>query len=254
MADDPKFLVIPAAGLGTRVRAINPDLSKEMLPLGEKPAIQYAIEEGIDAGMEHIVIVINRKKEIIRDHLANHRVSITFLYQEDPRGEADAIALAENVVRDNALAIIYPDNVYLPAPGALRLLTRVFKERKSDIIALTLATPANAMSLSDSGRVDVSRLDGDVYRIRRFHPKGPGHFMPRFPKELRACGIMVSGAHIFDAIRRARRSVPKGEFTDEPVRKLLLSERGLLGLRLPGVVYHIGSPAGYRLCVQQAGP
>ena len=60
--------------------------------------------------------------------------------------------------------------------------------------------------------------------------------------------MMVCGPHLFDAIRRTRDTVTEGEFTDEPVRRLLLEERGLLGLRLPGQVFDIGNPEGYVRC------
>ncbi len=64
--DTPRYLIIPAAGLGTRMRTLSPDLPKELLSIGGKPAIQYAIEEGIAAGIEKIVIIISDQKEIIR--------------------------------------------------------------------------------------------------------------------------------------------------------------------------------------------
>ena len=68
-SEEPEYLIIPAAGRGTRMIEINPDLPKEMLPIGNKPAIQYAVEEGITAGIRNIIIVINRHKEIIRRYI-----------------------------------------------------------------------------------------------------------------------------------------------------------------------------------------
>jgi UTP--glucose-1-phosphate uridylyltransferase len=60
------FLIIPAAGLGTRMRQVTPDLPKELLPVGHKPAIQYTVEEGFSANIKNIIIIISRQKEIIR--------------------------------------------------------------------------------------------------------------------------------------------------------------------------------------------
>lgn len=242
--------MIPAAGLGTRMKSVDPNLPKELLPIASKPAIQYAIEEGIDAGVEQVVIIISREKEIIRERLSQLSMAITFLYQEKPRGESDAIALAEPIVGNQPLAIIYPDNLYCPAPGVLRLLQEVYTQCDTDVIALTAVTKTNAIMTGNSGRVDLHHEVGDLYRIQRFHTKGAGHFIPRFSKELRACGIMVSGPHIFEAIRRTRGNVDHGEFTDEPVRKLILKERGLFGLRVPGTVYDIGNPIGYSFCLR----
>ena len=251
MGDKPRALVIPAAGRGTRMKVVDPDLPKEMLPIGPKPAIQYAVEDGVDAGIEQIIIIISRAKETIREHFSRLAFPVTFRYQNEPRGEADAIALAEHAVESYPIAIMYPDNVYIPAPGALRRLTRTFEQHGTDVLALTLVTEENEMSAADTGKVDLTAMAADLYRILGFFPKGRGHFRRRFTQELRACGIGIFGPHIFDAIRRARNTVTQDEFTDQPVRDLLLKERGLLGVRLPGEVFDTGDPEGYKRCLEQ---
>lgn len=255
MEEEPLYLIIPSAGLGERMKSVDPDIPKEMLPIGNRPAIQYAVEEGLSAGIKNIVIIINRQKEIIWKYFEDKKgeiergCSITFLYQKKPMGESDAISLAEDVVGNHATAIIYPDNIYFPAPGALKILKAVFRKYRMDVFALTEVTDENAPGLGNAGRVDLSPFGADVYRIKRFHPKGEGHFVPRFKGELRACGITISGPHIFEYIRKARDLVREGEFTDMPVRNLMLDEKGLLGCRLPGTVFDIGNPKGYELCL-----
>jgi UTP--glucose-1-phosphate uridylyltransferase len=244
-------LIIPAAGLGTRMRSVNPHLPKELLPLGGKPAIQYAIEEGIDAGVEKIIVIISPQKEILRQHLLNLPVHIDFVYQQQPRGEADAIALAESLAEGHDLGIIYPDNLYLPAPGGLKCLQAVYAKTGADVLALSPVSRLNSTLVGNSGRVDLAHQNSEIYRILRFHPKIPGFFQPRFSVELRTCGLMVTGSHLFDFIRRAREDWRQGEYTDEPVRRLLLKERGLLGVWLPGRVHDIGNPEGYAFCSKQ---
>lgn len=253
MAKRPEFLILPAAGLGTRMKSVERELPKELLPLGNKPAIQYAIDEALDAGIEHIVVILNRAKHDLERYIEKQEIRCTLLYQEKPTGESDAIALAEPIVGQRAMAVVYPDNIYLPAPGALGTLTRVFIERKADVVALSVVTHDNQTAIGNAGKVDVESLDRDIYRIRELLPKGPGHFCRRFDYELRTCGMMMAGPHLFDAIRRARATLTHGEFTDEPVRRLLLQERGLLGVRLPGEVFDIGNPQGYRRCQNASG-
>lgn len=269
MKEEPYYLVIPAAGLGTRMRAVNPDLPKEMLPVGNKPAIQYTVEEGLSAGIKDILIIINREKEIIRKYfedrefrgkifplavdnmeVINRECSIAFLYQKEPLGESDAIGLASDIVGSRHLAIIYPDNIYLPAPGALKILKTVYGRYRTDVVALMEVTEVNAQGIGNSGRVDLRPLEHDIFHIERFHPKGQGHFVPRFEGELRTCGIAISGPHIFEYIDRARDTIKEGEFTDLPVRTLMLKEKGLLGCRLPGAVIDIGNPIGYKLSLE----
>jgi len=268
MEDETTYLIIPAAGLGKRMKPVNPKMPKEMLPIGNKPAIQYAVEEGLSAGIQNIVIIINRKKEIIRKYFTNRKFRqkffpsaledsrkieneylITFLYQEDPLGESDAISLAEDVVGNNITAIIYPDNIYLPAPGALKILKAAFLKYGKDIAALTEVRKENVYGFGNSGRVDLSPLEDNIFCIERFLPKGNGHFVPRFKGELRTCGITISGPHIFEYIKKARELVMDGELTDVPVRSLILKEKGFLGCRLPGIVFDIGHPEGYKLCL-----
>jgi UTP--glucose-1-phosphate uridylyltransferase len=266
MNEEP-HLVIPAAGLGTRMRSVNPFLPKEMLPVLNKPAIQYAVEEGLSAGIKNIVIIINRNKEIIREYFEGRRAreklyplaaermeeiaascSFTFLYQEELTGEADAIGLSRHIVGKGPLAIIYPDNIYLPAPGALLALKAVYEQFGKDVCALMEVSEENAPGLSNSGRVDLAPFKDNIFRIDRIHPKGNGWFATRFREELRTCGIWIAGPHVFEYIERARNAVTTGEFTDWPVRNLMLEEKGLLGYRLPGRVFDIGNPGGYELC------
>ncbi len=241
------------------MKEVNPDLPKELLPVGDKPAIQYAVEEGIAAGIKNIIIVINRQKELIRAYIENQyqdalkasgSISITFLYQKEPLGESDAIAYARDIVGNNTIAVIYPDNVYLPAPGALKTLIPVYNKYRKDVVALSQVRPDIARTISNAGRVDISSLNNALFNINYFIPKGDGHFIPRYKDELRACGIYISGAHVFDYIEMMRNTVSKGEFTDYPVRASILKERGMLGCLLAGTVFDIGNPNGYALCLQ----
>jgi UTP--glucose-1-phosphate uridylyltransferase len=250
------------------MRHVDPDLPKEMLPVAGKPSIQYAVEEGLSAGIRNIVVIINKDKEIIRryfeDEGARENLSpsgreemaeitascaFTFLYQGAPAGESDAIALAREIAGSAPLAIWYPDNIYTPHPGALNVLTRTFLEHGRTVFALMAVTEENARGVNNSGRVTLSPLEEDVFRIKKFHAKGPGWFTPRFPCELRTCGIKIASPDIFDYIDRARRSGTTGELTDGPVFDLMLAEQELLGRRLPGTVFDIGNPAGYERCL-----
>lgn len=273
MGKAPGFLVIPAAGLGVRMRKVNPDVPKEMLPVGQKPAIQYAVVEGLSAGIENIVIIINRRKEIIRRFFEDRKFrastypravqemdevdrmcSIHFLYQEQPTGEWDAVNLSRSRVGNSSLAIFFPDNIYLPAPGALAVLKASFEHYDKDVVALIRVHEESAKALGNSGRVNLSSLSGDVFRIERFYPKGEGVFVPRYLEELRCCGISVFGPHLFDYIERARALVNEGdEFTDVSVRSLILQEREMLGCCLPGTLFDIGNPAGYSYCLSYIG-
>jgi UTP--glucose-1-phosphate uridylyltransferase len=266
----PQYLVIPAAGYGTRMKPVNDDLPKEMLPVGDKPAILYCLEEAVSARIDQVVIIINHKKEILRHYLENldfakslypgtveelkriqGKCSMHFLYQKNPWGEADALGLAEDIVVNKSLAVMYPDNLYFPGPGILSQMSKIFGQKEFDIIALSKVNKVNSHAFANSGRVDLSRLDKDLYSIKKFYDKGPGSFVPRWDNELRTCGISINGPHLFDYIKRARQKDLQNEFTDGPVRSLILQERTILGLKLNGNIYDIGFPLGYEFCCNQ---
>ncbi len=251
MFDPPQYLVIPAAGLGTRMKTVYPWLPKEMLPLGPHPALHYALQQAREARIAHVIVILNRGKQIVRRYLEEQEMRITICYQNALTGEADAIALAESVIGDNSLAILYPDNIFLTTTGALKTLGQAYAERRSDVVALTRVTEANESGFSNSGRVDLESVDEFTFRVLSGLPKGAGHFQRRYDSELRACGMMVTGPHIFDIIQRSRADLKHGEFTDEPIRDRLIRERGLLGIHLPGSVFDVGNPVGYRLCARR---
>lgn len=268
----PEMLIIPAAGRGTRMREVASGAPKEMLPLGAKPAIQYALEEGMAAGIAHVVLVIRREKEVIRRYFEDGgfaaslhpeaaadvariraRCRITFLYQETPTGEADALALAREHAGGGAIAVLYPDNFHLPPGGAFKGLLAARRETGLDCMGLMEMTARNAPLFANAGRVDavpwVGVSDG-LYRIGRFHAKTPGRFRLRGPRDLRGGGIYVFGPHLFETLARARAGHQGGEFTDGPVLDLILKERGLAGCILPGVGFDLGNPDGYRAAVR----
>lgn len=265
-----RHLVIPAAGLGTRMKPVNPELPKELLPVGGKPAIQYAVEEGLSAGMNNIAIIINKDKELIRRYFEDKTTRkrfypeqdentermlassiIKFIYQEKPLGEADAIGLTGTFVGGNPVALIYPDNIYMPSPGALAELEKVFMRFGKDTLALTEISEENSAATGNAGRVDLDYIEPGIFSIRQFHNKGSGHFVPRFRGELKACGIHISGAHIFGYIERSRSLIKNEEFTDWHFRNLIHKEKGLLGCHLKGSVFDIGNPKGYEFCMNK---
>ena len=141
-----KKAIIPAAGLGTRVLPASKALPKEMLPIVDKPAIQYIVEEAVQAGITDILIITNRGKGIIEDHF-DHSIeleaqlknrgntemletlnkvanlaNIYFIRQKETKGLGDAVLRAKEFVGDEPFAVLYGDDVIvgeIPAIGEL---------------------------------------------------------------------------------------------------------------------------------------
>lgn len=138
--------IIPAAGLGTRVLPASKALPKEMLPIVDKPAIQYIVEEAVAAGITDILIITNRGKGVIEDHFDHsielenmmekrgntkmleslrevaHLANIYYIRQKETRGLGDAVLRAKEFVGDEPFAVLYGDDVIVgdvPAIGEL---------------------------------------------------------------------------------------------------------------------------------------
>jgi UTP--glucose-1-phosphate uridylyltransferase len=250
------------------MKAVEPALPKELLPVREKPAIQYAIDEGIAAGITDIIIVLSPEKEQIRRYLKEpeyacelfpakaddiasslNRCRFSLVYQESPTGEVNAIRLAEPLIGDAPFAIIYPDDIHYPFATALPALARAFTQTGQDIIALSPVTRDSAHATGNTGRVSLSALGKNIYEITKFHPKTRDvSYQLSGASDLRTCGIMITNAHIFRFIRETRIH-ESAEFTDELLRRYMLKSQQFLGYSLDGRLYDIGTPAGYRFCL-----
>lgn len=246
--------VIPAAGLGTRMRPLTGGGPKELLPMAGKPAIAHALAEAALAGCRMAVVVIGKGKQNLAEKLpayAPQGLDLVFALQPRPLGECDAIAHAGPYLGSGPFAVIYPDNIAHP-PGALALAARTCLETGRDALALMRVDDALTPGISDSGRIDMDRDDNGTYLVTRFHEKGSGPFVTRFPGEMRTCGIYAALPHYLEFIEQARAELEPGqELTDGKVRRLMLAKGVIFaGAPVPGTVFDVGNPQGYRLCLE----
>ena len=136
--------VIPAAGLGTRVLPASKAMPKEMLPIVDKPAIQYIVEEAVRAGITDILIITNRGKELLEDHFDRapeleeqamydevvglaHLANICYIRQKETKGLGHAISCAKAFVGDEPFAVLYGDDVILGKDPACGQLIRAYE-------------------------------------------------------------------------------------------------------------------------------
>ena len=250
-------LILPAAGFGTRMRDVAPDTPKELLPLGETTVLGRAVMEAETAGLLEVVVVIRQGKEALWDFLEDLDTScrFTFVYQDEPLGECDAVACARHLVGEEPFAVLYPDNVAANGPGALKQLLECvarFQEQGGDaapdMVALSRTRPEHLDALGNAGRVDLEALDNGLFSVLAFLPKGEGRFVQRHAHELRSTGLYVTGPHFFEAIDRVRAEGFDGELTDGKVRRVMLaSGRTILGCLVDFEMLDAGNPDGYEL-------
>lgn len=141
--------IIPAAGRGTRMGALTRALPKEMLPLGNKPMIQWAVEEAASAGVAQVCIVIRKGKEIIKDHLQlcfaalRNAPALTFVYQRLRDGLGGALRAARRFVGPDLFLMIIPDQFLEPKslPASCQLVSR-YRFEKQSVLSSLVRIPA----------------------------------------------------------------------------------------------------------------
>ncbi len=155
-----KKAIIPAAGLGTRVLPASKAIPKEMLPIVDKPAIQYIVEEAVASGITDILIITNRGKGVIEDHFDHslelenmmktrnnfemlkelesvaNLANIYFLRQKETRGLGDAVLKTESFVGDEPFAVLYGDDVIIGEPPATKELCEAYEKYGKGVVGI----------------------------------------------------------------------------------------------------------------------
>lgn len=257
--------IIPAAGLGTRVLPASKSIPKEMLNIVDKPAIQYIVEEAVEAGIEEILIITNRGKGAIEDHFdhsfeleANlkgnpskqkiyediikpvHMANIYFLRQKETKGLADAIAKTRNFIGNEPFAILYGDDV-ITNPGGQPVIGQLcdaFEKFGKGVVGVKEVARKD---VSKYCSLDVKPLEGRLMECFDIIEKPT-------EEQIISCysilGRVVMPPEIFDIIDNTPVNEKAGEvyFTDSMV--LLAKQYGLLALDFEGTRYDMGNKLG----------
>ena len=220
MAQKVRKAVIPAAGLGTRFLPATKAQPKEMLPLVDKPAIQYVVEEAVSAGITDILVITGRGKRTLEDHfdrsfeleyyleeggkteeLAEMRriaemANIHYVRQGEPRGLGHAVSVAAEHVGEAPFAVLLGDDIMHPDAGVLTAMLGTFGERGRSVIALK---EVRAADISSYGCAAVKPVEGNLVQVEDLIEKpAPGEA----PSNLAVMGRYVFGPEIFHLLAR----------------------------------------------------
>lgn len=258
--------VIPAAGLGTRFLPASKSQPKEMIPIVDKPGIQYTVEEAERAGLDDILIVTSRQKSSIEDHfdrsleleqrlqdagkhdeLAEVRriaelADIHYVRQKEPLGFGHAVLMARAHVGDEPFAVMVPDEI-VPEPqgdeaGLLEKMVEVFEQRDASVLAVQEVPHEE---ISSYGAIAPQEIDGPVARISDIVEKPAAD---EAPSDLAARGRYVFTPEIFDAIERTKPGVGQEIQLTDAIR-LLVSERPVYAYIYDGVILDVGKKLDY---------
>jgi UTP--glucose-1-phosphate uridylyltransferase len=211
--------VIPAAGLGTRFLPATKASPKEMLPVVDKPAIQYVVEEAVRAGLDDVLMITGRNKRPLEDHFdravelelaleakgddarlaavrhSNDLADVHYVRQGDAKGLGHAILVAAPHVGDEAFAVLLGDDLIDERDHLLEQMIEVQATKGGSVIALMEVPPE---SVSMYGCAAVEAADGDVVRITDLVEKPP---VEEAPSNLAIIGRYVLSPGIFDILR-----------------------------------------------------
>ena len=241
----PNTCVIPAAGMGTRWAPISSYFPKEMLPLGNKPVIEIVINEIVASGIHNIIVVINKKKDIIKKYFQENKTFIPktnlyFVYQKKPAGLADVILLCRPLIKQTAFCMALPDLPTLSPVPAIKQLIGVYSQghQKQHLVSFA-KFPRESRHLYGECKVSKSM------EIIHFCPKQQS-LKPHHPAFIfRMSGRYIFQESIFDAAQKTIKNNPN-EINERMVLELSLSE-GVPSLCVPisGKTFDTGYPAGY---------
>jgi len=241
------YCIIPAAGRGSRWAPISGYLPKEMLPLIDKPVIEWTVDEAIYSGCKNIIIVINKQKELIKKYLVNtkkHHVNIqyTFVYQKSPKGIAHAIWCCRNLIKKDVFCVSLPDLPIISKKPALKQLINVYLKEKSHYISFDKFPPENLDLYGEC----LTQKKFDKLIIRHFCSKVSSKKPHHKNNKIRMSGRFIFTTKIFPIIKSLLKNRIKTEITDvDALHAALEARQNVYGIKIIGHTYDTGTPKGY---------
>ena len=256
--------VFPAAGWGTRFLPATKAQPKEMLPLVDKPVIQYAVEEAVAAGIEQVIIVTSSQKQAIEDHfdisyelehLLEERgeierlrqirtisdlAQIAYVRQKEQLGLGHAVLMAKDLVGHEPFAVILSDDVVVGERPCIGQLVHAFAQTNSSVVAV-MEVPNE--ETSRYGVIGGERVDGDgrLWKVDQLVEKpAPGYS----PSNLAIIGRYVLTPKIFDKLEQTKRGAG-GEIQLTDAIQALMEEQAVYGYEFEGTRYDAGTTMGW---------
>ena len=253
--------VIPAAGWGTRFLPASKAVPKEALPILDTPVIQYAVEEAVASGIEHIVLVTSQNKRALEDYFDRNfelesileakgdesrakkvralasLAEISSIRQQEQLGLGHAVLTAKNVVGNEPFAVILPDDVFDAKVPVVRQLLDVFERHGGSVVAVNTVSDED---VSRYGTIDGERLDDGAYKLSRLVEKPP---LSEAPSRLAIAGRYVFTPEIFAKLERTKPGAI-GEIQLTDGMNALAQDQGFYALEYEGEYLDAGTPLG----------
>jgi len=255
--------VFPVAGFGSRFLPVTKASPKEMMPIVDKPLIQYAVEEAAAAGITDMIFVTGRNKRAIEDHFDKayeletelerkgkdalldqvrsvlpEGVRCVYIRQTEPLGLGHAVLCAQSVVGNDPFAVLLADDLMDSNPPAIARMAQIFEKENCSLLGVEEVPKDQTQSY---GIVTIDKMQGDVARIHSIVEK------PKpadAPSNLAVIGRYVLTPRVFDLLGEVKPGAGGEIQLTDAISALLKHERAL-AVRLPGRRFDCGSKLGY---------
>ncbi|UTR06084.1 UTP--glucose-1-phosphate uridylyltransferase GalU [Alkalihalobacillus sp. LMS6] len=258
-----KKAIIPAAGLGTRFLPATKAMPKEMLPIVDKPTIQYIIEEAIESGIEDLIIVTGKGKRAIEDHFdhsfeleqnlfnkgklemlekveASSKIDIHYIRQKEPKGLGHAVWCARKFIGDEPFAVLLGDDIVQADTPCLKQLIQQYEETERSVIGVQSVPDTETHRY---GIIDPESKDGRLYGVSQFVEKPA---QGTAPSNLAIMGRYILTPEIFEFLE-TQESGAGGEIQLTDAIQALNDSQNVYAYDFEGSRYDVGEKLGFVL-------
>mgnify|MGYP000100068398 FL=1 len=257
-----KKAILPVAGFGTRFLPATKAIPKEMLPIIDKPLIEYAVEEAVDAGIEEIIFITSHTKIAIENHFDTNseleeklarnsktdfielinpkkfkNIRFSYVRQKFQKGLGDAINHASHLINNEAFAILLADDLIFSEESCLKQLIKVYEDLGSSVIGVNEVSKED---ISKYGVIDPEYINSDI-RIKNLIEKPD---LSEAPSNLGIVGRYILNSEIFKYLEKVKEdSSNEIQLTD--AIKLMLSDQKVFACKYTGKKFDCGSKKGF---------
>ncbi|HKL13007.1 MAG TPA: UTP--glucose-1-phosphate uridylyltransferase GalU [Halanaerobiales bacterium] len=257
-----KKAVIPAAGLGTRFLPATKAQPKEMLPIVDKPAIQYIVEEAVQSGIEDIIIITGKHKKSIADHFDRNvelemalkgkqkeklleivedissMIDIHYVRQKKPKGLGHAIYCARTFIGNDPFAVLLGDDIVVSDKPVIQQMAEIYEKEGKPLLGVKKVPH---MDVSKYGVVKYSSSKGRVYEVEELVEKPP---VEEAPSDLAIMGRYIITPDIFEILANTKPG-KGGEIQLTDALNELAHKRALQAYEFEGDRYDVGNKLGF---------
>jgi len=254
--------IIPVAGFGTRFLPATKAQPKEMLPLVDKPIIQYIVEEAVAAGIEEIIFITSQTKRAIEDHFDRNfeleyrlkeqgktdllkqiesmfkLAQFVYLRQPSPRSWGDAALQAEHLIGDDPFAVFFGDDIIDSKVPAIRQMIKVYQQHHSIVLGVT---PVKKSVIHNFGIIKGQKINARTYKVERVLEKPT---LKQAPSNLAVTTPFILTPNIFPELRKLR-AAPGKEINFYDALKPMLKAGRVYAYAYDGQYFDCGSKLGY---------